>query len=132
MTETIRAIADRIQREAPARERLPLCFGPQRIDVLSNSPDLLDGLRRYFAAFDEGDREREADLVVRAHQMEPPDLGLDLPPLRTIEPQPGYLALFPSTLYHGTTPFGSAERMTVAFDVVTGDGHSGDAKGLTG
>lgn len=77
MTETIRAIADRIQREAPARERLPLCFGPQRIDVLSNSPDLLDGLRRYFAAFDEGDREREADLVVRAHQMEPPDLGLD-------------------------------------------------------
>jgi len=62
----------------------------------------------------------------------PPDLGLDLPPLRTIEPQPGYLALFPSTLYHGTTPFGSAERMTVAFDVVTGDGHSGDAKGLTG
>ncbi|WP_291132797.1 putative 2OG-Fe(II) oxygenase [Erythrobacter sp.] len=52
----------------------------------------------------------------------PPDLGLDLPPLRTIEPKEGHLALFPSTLYHGTTPFGSAERMTVAFDVVTGDG----------
>ncbi|MEL7447268.1 MAG: tetratricopeptide repeat protein, partial [Pseudomonadota bacterium] len=49
----------------------------------------------------------------------PPDLGLDLPPLRTIKPQPGYLALFPSTLYHGTTPFPAAERMTVAFDVVT-------------
>ena len=49
----------------------------------------------------------------------PPDLGLDLPPLRTIEPQPGHLALFPSTMYHGTTSFGSAERMTVAFDVVT-------------
>ena len=48
----------------------------------------------------------------------PPDLGLDLPPLRSIEPQQGHLALFPSTLYHGTTPFGSAERMTVAFDVV--------------
>jgi tetratricopeptide (TPR) repeat protein len=48
----------------------------------------------------------------------PPDLGLDLPPLRTIEPKEGHLALFPSTLYHGTTPFGSAERMTVAFDVV--------------
>ncbi|NBC88460.1 MAG: hypothetical protein GVX90_03010, partial [Alphaproteobacteria bacterium] len=52
----------------------------------------------------------------------PPDLGLDLPPLTTIEPREGHLALFPSTLYHGTTPFGSAERMTVAFDVVTGEG----------
>ncbi len=49
----------------------------------------------------------------------PPDLGLDLPPIRAIEPQAGNLALFPSTLYHGTTAFGSAERMTVAFDVVT-------------
>lgn len=48
----------------------------------------------------------------------PPDLGLDLEPLRQIEPQIGHLALFPSTLYHGTTPFGSAQRMTVAFDVV--------------
>lgn len=52
----------------------------------------------------------------------PPDLGLDLPPLRTIEPREGYLALFPSTLYHGTTPFGADERMTVAFDVVTAEG----------
>jgi tetratricopeptide (TPR) repeat protein len=50
----------------------------------------------------------------------PLDLRLDLPPLRSIEPRPGHLALFPSTQYHGTTPFGSAERMTVAFDVVTG------------
>jgi len=54
----------------------------------------------------------------------PPDLGLDLPPIRSIQPKEGHLALFPSTLYHGTTPFGSgcgasAERMTVAFDVVT-------------
>ena len=52
----------------------------------------------------------------------PPDLGLDLPPIRAIEPQVGHLALFPSTLYHGTTSFGSAERMTVAFDVVTASG----------
>lgn len=57
----------------------------------------------------------------------PPDLCLDLPPLREVEPEPGYLALFPSTLYHGTTPFGGAsketgERMTVAFDVVTREG----------
>lgn len=49
----------------------------------------------------------------------PPDLVLDLPPVQSIEPRVGHLALFPSTLYHGTTPFGSAERMTVAFDVVT-------------
>ena len=53
----------------------------------------------------------------------PPDLGLDLPPLRAIQPSPGHIALFPSTFYHGTTAFGGtnpkeAERMTVAFDVV--------------
>ncbi|MBV7259243.1 putative 2OG-Fe(II) oxygenase [Erythrobacter crassostreae] len=49
----------------------------------------------------------------------PPDLSLDLDPVRTIQPIPGHLALFPSTLYHGTTPFTSSERMTVAFDVVS-------------
>jgi predicted Zn-dependent protease len=48
----------------------------------------------------------------------PPDLGLDLGPLISIEPREGYLALFPSTLYHGTTSFGDGLRMTVAFDVV--------------
>ena len=54
----------------------------------------------------------------------PPDLRLDLEPLRVIQPRHGHLALFPSTLYHGTTPFGMggtgivAERLTVAFDVV--------------
>jgi predicted Zn-dependent protease len=56
----------------------------------------------------------------------PPDLRLDLEPLRVIQPRQAHLALFPSTLYHGTTPFGAAsgeaaERMTVAFDVVTRD-----------
>jgi len=53
----------------------------------------------------------------------PADLGLDLEPLITIAPKEGYLALFPSTLYHCTTPFPeteqSSERMTVAFDVIT-------------
>jgi hypothetical protein len=47
----------------------------------------------------------------------PPDLRLDLPPIRVIEPREGHLALFPSTLYHGTLPFGEGRRMTVAFDV---------------
>lgn len=65
----------------------------------------------------------------------PADLGLDLEPLVKIAPQEGHLALFPSTLYHGTTPFGApsqaplqapsqasshaAERVSVAFDVIT-------------
>ncbi len=54
----------------------------------------------------------------------PRDLRLDLEPLAAICPKPAHLALFPSTLYHGTTPFGAsgqdaAERLTVAFDVVT-------------
>ncbi|MEQ5787343.1 hypothetical protein J3454_05500 [Erythrobacter sp. NFXS35] len=53
----------------------------------------------------------------------PPDLRLDLEPLRVIRPCAGHLALFPSTLYHGTTPFAATggqadERLTVAFDIV--------------
>ena len=47
----------------------------------------------------------------------PADLGLDLPPERVLEPRTGYAALFPSTLYHGTTPFAAGRRLTVAFDV---------------
>jgi hypothetical protein len=44
-------------------------------------------------------------------------LGLDLAPFRKIEPKPGRLVLFPSTMWHGTYPFGGGERLTVAFDV---------------
>ena len=44
-------------------------------------------------------------------------LGLDLPPRRTVEPKVGRLALFPSWMWHGTRPFGEGERITVAFDV---------------
>jgi tetratricopeptide (TPR) repeat protein len=47
----------------------------------------------------------------------PPELGLGLPPARLIEPKPGRLVLFPSTMWHGTKPFAQGERMTVAFDV---------------
>ena len=46
-----------------------------------------------------------------------PDLRLDLEPLHSIAPRVGWLALFPSFLHHGTTPFSAGERMTVAFDV---------------
>jgi cytochrome c-type biogenesis protein CcmH/NrfG len=45
------------------------------------------------------------------------NLGTDLPPLRLIAPRPGRLVLFPSTMWHGTRPFESGERLTVAFDV---------------
>ncbi|HYI64488.1 MAG TPA: putative 2OG-Fe(II) oxygenase [Allosphingosinicella sp.] len=45
------------------------------------------------------------------------ELGLDLPPIRLIEPKPGRLVLFPSTMWHGTRPFSEGERLTVAFDV---------------
>ena len=45
------------------------------------------------------------------------ELGLDLEPFRYIEPKVGRLALFPSTMWHGTMPFAAGERMTVAFDV---------------
>jgi hypothetical protein len=47
----------------------------------------------------------------------PAELGLDLPPIRVIAPKPGHLALFPSTMWHGTIPFAGGERMTIAFDV---------------
>jgi tetratricopeptide (TPR) repeat protein len=48
---------------------------------------------------------------------EAPELGVDLDPIRVVEPKPGRLVLFPSTMWHGTRPFGSGERLTVAFDV---------------
>jgi hypothetical protein len=53
-------------------------------------------------------------LALGAHQKE---LGIDLPPTRLIEPKPGRLVLFPSTMWHGTLPFAAGERLTVAFDV---------------
>ena len=45
------------------------------------------------------------------------ELGLDMAPFRMIEPKPGRLVLFPSTMWHGTEPFEAGERLTVAFDV---------------
>jgi tetratricopeptide (TPR) repeat protein len=47
----------------------------------------------------------------------PPELGLNLPPYRMVEPKLGRLVLFPSTLWHRTIPFEHGERMTIAFDV---------------
>ncbi len=47
----------------------------------------------------------------------PPELGLGLEPYGSVEPKPGRLVLFPSTMWHGTVPFTDGERMTIAFDV---------------
>ncbi|VVT13818.1 putative 2OG-Fe(II) oxygenase [Erythrobacter sp. EC-HK427] len=46
-----------------------------------------------------------------------PEMQSDLGPHRVIAPREAHLALFPSTLYHGTRPFTQGRRMTVAFDV---------------
>ncbi|WP_313804397.1 putative 2OG-Fe(II) oxygenase [Sphingobium sp.] len=47
----------------------------------------------------------------------PPELGLDLAPYGEVEPKAGQLILFPSTLWHGTTPFADGERLSIAFDI---------------
>ena len=47
----------------------------------------------------------------------PAELKLGVEPFRVVEPREGHLALFPSTMWHGTRPFGDGERITVAFDV---------------
>jgi hypothetical protein len=44
-------------------------------------------------------------------------LGIALDPFRTVAPEPGWLTLFPSIMWHGTVPIAGGERMTVAFDV---------------
>jgi Flp pilus assembly protein TadD len=47
----------------------------------------------------------------------PAELGLSLPALARIKPQPGRLALFPSLMWHGTRPFKEGERLTVVSDL---------------
>ncbi|WP_395331657.1 putative 2OG-Fe(II) oxygenase [Novosphingobium sp. BL-8H] len=47
----------------------------------------------------------------------PASLGIELAPRLTVAPQPARLVLFPSWMWHGTRPFPSGERMSVAFDV---------------
>jgi Putative 2OG-Fe(II) oxygenase len=47
----------------------------------------------------------------------PAELKTGLDPIRTIEPKPGRLVLFPSTMWHGTNPIESGTRLTVAFDI---------------
>lgn len=49
--------------------------------------------------------------------MPPPELGLELPAYREVAPIAGTIAMFPSTMWHGTYPFAAGERLTIAFDV---------------
>lgn len=44
-------------------------------------------------------------------------MSLALAPTRMVEPVVGRLVLFPSWMWHGTTPFKKGERLTVAFDI---------------
>ena len=60
------------------------------------------------------DPERAGWLTLGEPQKE---LGLDVSPFRYVEPQVGQLVLFPSWMWHGTVPFESGERLSVAFDV---------------
>jgi tetratricopeptide (TPR) repeat protein len=49
----------------------------------------------------------------------PPEaLRLNLPAYGHVEPKPGRLVLFPSTLWHQTLPFDDGERLVIAFDVM--------------
>jgi tetratricopeptide (TPR) repeat protein len=59
-------------------------------------------------------RGEEGWLTLREPQAE---LGVQMPPLSRIAPKPCQLVLFPSMMWHGTLPFTSGERMTVAFDI---------------
>ena len=45
------------------------------------------------------------------------DLVPELGAYRLIDPKPGRLVLFPSTMWHGTRTFSEGERLTVAFDI---------------
>jgi hypothetical protein len=46
----------------------------------------------------------------------PPDIALALAPIARFAAVPGRLVLFPSFLYHATTPFHEGERLTAVFD----------------
>lgn len=62
-----------------------------------------------------GDDDARAGWLTLGEPQE--ELKLDIAPFRYVEPRPGRLVLFPSTMWHGTVPFAVGERLTVAFDV---------------
>lgn len=68
----------------------------------------------FYVAVPDGLTQTEGQLVLGAA---PAELGLGLEPLQLVEPKPGRLVIFPSTMWHGTLPFTKGERMTIAFDL---------------
>lgn len=66
------------------------------------------------------DLGRDEAGVLTLGEPQSPSFPVELPPVRTVEPKVGRLALFPSWMWHGTRPFGEGERITVAFDVARG------------
>ena len=67
-----------------------------------------------YVALPDGADDRPGWLTLGEPQRE---LNLTLSPTREIEPRPGRLVLFPSTMWHGTRPFAAGERLTIAFDI---------------
>lgn len=71
----------------------------------------------YYARLPETDAEADLRHEGWIQFGAPPEhLGIELPPRRIVEPQPGRLVLFPSYMWHGTIPFQSGDRLTAAFD----------------
>ena len=60
----------------------------------------------------------------------PRGLGLSLSAYLQVEPKPGRLVLFPSTMWHETLPFDDGERLVIAFDVSRGDRRRGAGPAL--
>jgi tetratricopeptide (TPR) repeat protein len=58
--------------------------------------------------------EHEGNLVISGA---PNSLRMELKPQVTVRPEPARLVLFPSFLWHATTPFEQGYRTTIAFDV---------------
>ncbi len=139
----LEAVAEHVGRLAPARERHPTLLArrtPQRI-AGSWSVRLRDAgfhtdhvhsqgwLSSAFyvalppstaaaaTAAGAGSVEASADHAGWLSLGESRDLVPGLSPLRLVEPRPGRLVLFPSTMWHGTRPFPSGERLTIAFDI---------------
>ena len=67
-----------------------------------------------YIALPDSESERRGWLTLGQPQA---SLGLALAPSHYVEPRPGRLVLFPSWLWHGTIPFETGERLTIAFDI---------------
>lgn len=106
---------------APSRDRVPRFSGSWSVRLRGGGnhanhvhPEGWFSSALYISLPEQMGKDQQGWLTLGSPQAE---LGLDLPPTRTIEPRPGRLVLFPSTMWHGTNPFDEGERLTVAFDV---------------